>query len=278
MVFPPDYHLHTEYCGHAKGTVEDMVTAAISKGFTEIGFSEHHPYPDFFSTDVADAVVPANRWQNFIDDVFEVAQKYKDSIQVRLGTEIDYLPGTESAYRELLDCVSFEYIFGSVHILDGIFVDYDSKYLNERKESLGGDAGIWQRYWDALEKLIESDLCDIISHIDLPKKFGLGYPDLIDWDRIDDILKKINEKDKTIEINTGGIDRSFLKEAYPGEKILRRAYEMNLDILVGSDAHHPDQIGRHFKQALSQLESIGWKYITVFANRKKSYIPLSDFI
>ena len=38
-----NYHSHTERCGHAWGTDDEFVLAAIDAGFQVLGFSEHTP-------------------------------------------------------------------------------------------------------------------------------------------------------------------------------------------------------------------------------------------
>ena len=38
-------HTHTVRCGHAVGTDEEYVLAAIAAGFTKLGFSDHNPFP-----------------------------------------------------------------------------------------------------------------------------------------------------------------------------------------------------------------------------------------
>jgi histidinol-phosphatase (PHP family) len=40
-----NYHSHTARCGHAWGTDEEFVNAAIDAGFSVLGFSEHTPWP-----------------------------------------------------------------------------------------------------------------------------------------------------------------------------------------------------------------------------------------
>ena len=38
-----DYHTHHYRCGHAQGNIEDYIKAALNKGLTEIGISDHAP-------------------------------------------------------------------------------------------------------------------------------------------------------------------------------------------------------------------------------------------
>ncbi|RQV94535.1 histidinol-phosphatase HisJ [bacterium] len=278
MSLPPDYHLHTRHCGHASGSVDEMIRMAIQKGFLEIGFAEHFPYPDGFEIDVPDCVVPSDLWPQYLFDVHDAQKKFGDQIQIRLGAEIDYLPGYESDTASRLSRQDYDVVFGSVHILDGIVIDYDLDYLNKRIDALGGIAGLWQKYWDNLESLIQAGLCDVIAHLDLPKKLGIGFPDTADWERIADLLDQIHARNLTIEINTGGIDRAVRREVYPTEKILRMAFEKGIDVLIGSDSHHPDQIGRYFNETLARLVEMGWRYVTVFQNRKKSYQSIEKYL
>lgn len=39
-----DLHTHHERCGHADGTIEDYITAALDAGLQAIGISDHSPY------------------------------------------------------------------------------------------------------------------------------------------------------------------------------------------------------------------------------------------
>ena len=38
-----NYHSHTSRCGHAVGTDEEYVKAAIAAGYQKMGFSDHAP-------------------------------------------------------------------------------------------------------------------------------------------------------------------------------------------------------------------------------------------
>ena len=42
-----NYHTHTYRCGHAKGTEEEMVQAAINMNIEELGISDHIPLPAY---------------------------------------------------------------------------------------------------------------------------------------------------------------------------------------------------------------------------------------
>ena len=40
-----NYHTHTSYCRHAKGTVAEYAQEARKSGLEVLGFSDHIPYP-----------------------------------------------------------------------------------------------------------------------------------------------------------------------------------------------------------------------------------------
>ena len=40
-----DCHIHTERCGHATGTVDDYVRAAVKRGLVGMAITEHLPMP-----------------------------------------------------------------------------------------------------------------------------------------------------------------------------------------------------------------------------------------
>lgn len=275
---PPDYHLHTRYCGHASGSVEDMVRAALDKGFAEIGFTEHLPYPEGFTNDVPDCVAPAGEWPRYVADVLGARERFRGRIAIRLGAEVDFLPGYEDAAASQLQEHPFDVVFGSVHLVDGVTVDYTADYLTEHLPQLGGTAGLWATYWDRLEGLIRSGLCDVVSHLDLPRKLGGDFPRAVVWERVEAILDLIRAADLAMEVNTGGIDRSVLREAYPADRILQMARAKEIAVLIGSDAHDPRQIGRYFRETAARLAALGWRHLAAFENREKTFLPIDRWL
>jgi histidinol-phosphatase (PHP family) len=52
---PYSHHSHSgQFCGHAKDTLEEVVQAAIAKGFHSFALTEHIPRPfeDFYPEEV----------------------------------------------------------------------------------------------------------------------------------------------------------------------------------------------------------------------------------
>lgn len=89
----PDLHVHTHYCGHAEGTMEESVLAAIRLGLAEVGFTGHFPYPQGFIEPVPDCVIPEENFPQFVDEVLRLRGVYNDRIKICLAAEVDYLNG-----------------------------------------------------------------------------------------------------------------------------------------------------------------------------------------
>ena len=87
-----NYHTHTSRCGHASGTDEQYVRAAIKQGFDELGFSDHVPWPyedGFTNPGVRMSVLQLSQYLN---SVRELAERYRDKIHILAGFECEYFP------------------------------------------------------------------------------------------------------------------------------------------------------------------------------------------
>ena len=78
---PANFHTHTLFCD-GKSTPEEVVLAAIEKGFSAIGFSGHGYTP--FDTSYC-----MNDTAGYVAEVKHLKEKYKNAIQVYLGVEED---------------------------------------------------------------------------------------------------------------------------------------------------------------------------------------------
>lgn len=270
----PDLHIHTSYCGHAKGSIEDMIESAIQRGFQEIGLSGHFPYPREFEEPVPNCVIPNDLFKDYVSEVERMRDQYQDRIITRFSVEVDYLGDYIDAQRSMLNQLSLDYIFGSIHIIDRVPIDYQEEVLVEHLPDLGGVQGMWEKYWERMASLIESGICDVIAHLDLPKKFNAATPENIDFARIEYILDLIKTNGLVLEINTGGIDRTASQEPYPSFEILNLAAQKGIEITLGSDAHHPEEIGRHFEQILEPIKDLGWQRVVTFERRQKQFLPI----
>lgn len=254
-----DYHVHTFLCKHADGIPDEYVETAIRSGISEIGFSDHCPWPSGF--DPKYRMIPCE-FQSYRKIVSDLKDKYKDSLKVKFGLEVDWVPERMDEVFLNLDKEDFDYLIGSIHYTDEFPFD-NPDFLGKWKEKGVADK-VWQRYFDLVLEMVESGKFNIIGHFDLPKKFGY-YPTCMY--KINELIEKVfavaSEKNMAIELNTSGLRKS-VKEIYPSLDILKLAHNCNLMITLGSDSHAPNEVAANFADAITLAKAAGYTHLCTF--------------
>lgn len=263
-----DYHIHTHLCGHAEGSMEEYVRAALDKGFSRIGFADHLPmlFKNDPSYSMSEEQLPL-----YVDSVLELRERYRKEITILLGIEADYHPPTLEESVKMLKEYPFDYVIGSVHVIDDwIFDDpgemdkYDEIDLNE----------LYLDYYRTQESMVETGLYNVVGHPDLVKKFDMRASiDLKPSYR--SLLQKIKDAGMCYEINTAGL-RWDVSEMYPEPEFVRIGAQLGVPITYGSDAHCPKDVGRELVSAVKLMRDSGYSEISSFSNRNMRLDPLPD--
>ena len=119
---------------------------------------------------------------------------------------------------------------------------------------------------------------DTYGHIDYIVRYGPNknrdYSYRKYADIFDEILKQLISREIGMEINTGGYHYG-LGEPNPCTDIIRRYRELGGEIItIGADAHTPEKIGYAFDKAAQVLTACGFRYYTIFKNRKPEFVTL----
>jgi len=252
-------HTHTTYCD-GKQTVEEMITAAIRKGGGSIGFAEHS-YVSFIEKKYS---MSPEDTPLYINEVNALKEKYKNSIEVFLGLEMDRL--TESAPEGL------DYIIGSAHHAgkDGIYVAVDGPVERlelANRERFGGDyLAIAESYYTMLADVAEKTGADIIGHFDLVTKYNSGgkmfdetHPRYLKAAL--GAMDRILERCKLFEVNTGAMFRVGKTEPYPSQYMLRELRKRGGEVILSSDSHGADSLYYKFNEMRELLIFCGFKHI-----------------
>ncbi|MBN2155810.1 MAG: histidinol-phosphatase HisJ [Candidatus Lokiarchaeota archaeon] len=275
-----DYHIHTKYCNHAVGTMEEYVQAAIDKNLSEMGFACHMPF------ELMPSEVPREEYamslhtlnSTYFPEIERLQQKYKHQITIKTGLEIDYCQWIQQPIDEFIDKYShrLDYILGSVHILksNDIVWGIDDHRFSHIFNEIGVDV-VYQQYINALENLVKSGKYTILAHLDLPKKYGF-HPTNRTWylNRIELLLDLINDNHMGIECSTGGL-RKHIGEIYPEEQIIKIAIQKGIPLITSSDAHNPNEVAYNFPELYSYLKRLGLTHLTSYNAKKKSLIEIS---
>ncbi|ADR35488.1 histidinol-phosphate phosphatase [Oceanithermus profundus DSM 14977] len=261
-----DSHVHTPLCQHAEGEPAAYLAAARERGLAGLVFTDHNPMPPWFDpkSRMGEAQLPL--YHRLVEAVRAQAP---DGFYVGLGLEADFHPGTEAYVRAQLEAYPYDYVIGSVHFIGAWPFDHpDFAAEFERRDRLE----VYADYYALVYAAAESGLFDAIGHLDLPKKFGHLPPEEA-WDLVEGVLGAIRDAGIALDVNTAGW-RKPVGELYPAPRILRRARELGVPVVLGSDAHAPDEVGARFAEAAALLAEAGYREAWVYKNRKPEPYPL----
>lgn len=261
-----DYHLHTLFCNHAVGGMERYIQSAIDLGLREICFLDHLTMQ---KTDPGLSMTP-EEVQYYFHAVQVLKQKHRKEISIKAGLEVDFNPVFTDFLQDIIETFAFDVIAASLHFPDGLdIVSHRSAWRHGEKNV----DDVYELYFDHLKKMLDYHYFDMICHIDLIKKFG-RKPSRSFAKEFDAILSIIKDKNVTVEVNTSGYDHPA-GDIYPSLDILKKCHEQGIRITLGSDAHHPANVGKHYERVVPILLSIGYRKLTTFTKRRCGEIPIT---
>ncbi len=267
MALPADYHTHTPLCRHAVGEPTELAAQALKLGLPEIGFSDHNPMPqDGFD----DWRMSLAELDTYVAKVEEARRKHPRLV-IKLGLEMDYLPGYEDWVRDLTARYPWDYLIGSVHYVSESWAIDDPKRISEWKHRDPWE--VWTAYFERLTMAAESGLFDILGHVDLCKKFCF-YPARDCTPLFTRLLEAAWRHGVAMELNTAGW-RKDCKELYPSPRIVKLAAQTGVAITFGSDAHAPEEVGMGLAEAVQQARQTGYTHYCRFTQRKREVVRLA---
>ncbi|MBD3348717.1 MAG: histidinol-phosphatase HisJ family protein [Candidatus Eisenbacteria bacterium] len=252
--------MHTRLCGHAVGEPEDYVRRAIALGLAEIGFSDHMPLLRERDERLTMAPEDLPVYVGMVRDL----QTSVDEIVVRLGIEMDYIPGQMEEIWNAASDYEFDYVLGSVHYIDDWGFS-DSRYVASYE---GKDPdSFYRRYFEIFREAAERGGFDAMAHPDLIKKHGVA-PGLRLSDLYESAAEALASADVAVEVNTSGLRKPAV-DIYPSLPFLAACAERGVAVTLGSDAHSPGQVGMDFDLALRLLRRAGVGEIATFEARRR---------
>jgi len=253
---------------HTADAAEQFVETARSRGVDEIGFTEHLYYFREFEALVEHPYQQAKVGHDLADYVDAVLEAKRRKLPVKLGLAVDFYPGHEGQLAHILEPYPWDFLLGSVHILEGDAIDlqpglWDRLSVEE----------IWRRYFVWIRDLARSRLVDVLAHPDLVKIYGRRPEAETVGVHYEETVDAIEAAGMAIEVSTAGLRRP-VGEIYPAPDFLGRCRDRGVPATIASDAHHPGDVGRDFDQALALLREAGYETITVFDGRQARQEPL----
>ena len=266
-------HTHTTYCDGID-TPEQMIQAAIEKGFGGIGFSGHSYM--FYSPDHSMSIEGTDAYKN---EIAILKEKYKGRIDVFLGLEFDQ-------YSEV-DLSGYDYLIGSLHYLKigDEFVGFDrsaevvSQVIDRYFDGNGMDFA--KEYYRQLASFPDYGSFDIIGHFDIITKniekvrfFDIDSEEYLKYALT--AMEALRGKIPFFEVNTGAISRGYRTTPYPAKNLIKKFREMGFGAVITSDCHNAEYLDCAFSDACKLLLECGFGEHYILTDSGFKAVELKD--
>ena len=277
-----DYHIHTYYSDDSTYPMEQVVKDAISKGITDLCFTDH---VDYGIKEDADKLTPEQRqelklkiqhpngpqynvdYPAYLAEYQDLKEKYADNINLKLGMEFGLQIHTSPQYQKLFNSYPFDFIIMSCHQVENKEV-WTQEFQQGRSQDEYN-----QRYYDEILAQVKNyHDYSVLGHLDLIARYDKAgiYPFAKIRDKIAEILKIVIADGKGIELNTSSVRYNIHNaqgehELTPSREILALYKELGGRIItVGSDSHKPEHLGAYIAEQSQELLKLGFKEICTF--------------
>ena len=258
-----NYHSHTPYCD-GRSNIEEFIATALFWGFSSYGVSPHSPIPYTSSCNML-----RERVDEYILEMDMLKKKYEGEIEIYTGMEIDYLGKEWNAANSYFQTLPLDYRIASVHFIpnqEGEYHDIDgsaSKFVALVDKHYKGDIKyVVESYFENMINMIDLGGFDFVGHPDKVSMNASAYSPTITeskWykDLIQDYFRFIAHKGAVLEVNTKAYSKSsFL---FPNVQHFKTLKELNIPLVVNSDAHVPSLMKSGFKETYALLKEIGFR-------------------
>lgn len=260
--FKTNFHTHVQRCRHAGGSEEDYVKAAVDNGLSQLGFSDHSPFPDI---DYG-LRMPFCELQEYLDEINTLTVKYQADIILWKGLEIEYLPEHRNYYEELLTKWNVDYLLMGEHF----YKNTDGMTANIYGPTSSTEQFI--AYANTAAEGMKSGFFKAIAHPDLYMLNPFMWDDNC-RKAADIIIDAAVATGTVLEYNANGFRRGIsdfpdgARYPYPHENFWVMAAQSSAQVIVGSDCHNPAKLWDDMVEfAYQRLQELGIRPITDLMN------------
>ena len=260
MLYKQNLHQHSTY-DDGKDTPEEVILAAMEKGFDSIGFSGHSYVP--WANGLTMSFEGTEQYKK---EIARLKEKYSDRIKVFCGLEVDVF--------SKVDLSGYDYLIASLHYLkkdsEIIAIDRSKEFVQGVIDNYFGGDGLRcaKKYYEHMAELYKYGDFDILGHFDLIAKHNETSKFFDEQSKEYQSLalgamESLRGKIRFFEVNTGGISRGYRKNPYPNEFIVKAFREMGFGAIISSDCHDKNYLDIAFKESEELLKSCGYNEVYV---------------
>ncbi len=250
-----DYHLHVVAHGERPMTVENILMyceVAKARGIRQMGVTEHDRYLD-----------------DIDQTAFQEARELSQDVELRLGVEIDFVPGKEELMDRFAVALPYDYVIGSVHRVGGEEAD---RYPDANIYDMWDTYELYKAYYENVRKAALSGRFDVLGHPDLIKIFR-HFPNGDITNMLEETADAVAESGTVVDVNAAGL-RKPIGEIYPSREFLEMFHRRGVPIILSSDAHAPEQVAAGYYESLKLVHDVGYREVVTFKDRERGTLAL----
>ena len=221
-----NFHTHTFRCNHAVGREDEYVKIAMDNGIKFMGFSEHIP---LVREDGKESIyrLPYAFACEYVNAVNELKEKFKDSLELHLGFEMEYYP--EYFHTMLKTAISFgvEYLILGQHY---------TKPEHKGSPHVVIETDNHLELVEHVNAVVEGIKTGVFTYVAHPDIFNFVGDDKVYKQEMRKIAVASKEYNVPLEINFLGIRRN---RNYPDLRFWEVVGEVQSPVTFGLDSHNP---------------------------------------
>jgi len=269
-----DFHTHCSFSTDSDATPESMVQGANEKGLSCLCLTDHMDL-DYPGTTKDKPIFEFNP-ADYFAALSPLKEAYSKELTLGIGIELGLRPGRpdlNNRMQQMLGQYDFDFVLGSVHLLDNDDPYYETYWQNRSAKD------VLSKYFnDMLSSLKEFEHFDSLGHLDYLIRYIPAFCGEKDYvfaeykEVLDEIFKFLIDNNKALEINTAGLIKG-LSCFHPKLETLQRYLELGGELItVGSDGHAPDKIATEFQKTEELLRTLGVKGYYIYKNRQAEFV------
>lgn len=257
-----DFHCHSICSPDGNVPIGEMAAAGKALGLVEMCITDH-----------CDLLNGAGE-RTLTYDWMPVLEQYRaakvledEHFSLKLGLELGGAQVSPEHARTILGGAELDFVIGSIHNKSETLGGGDFYYVSYSSEELCHE--MLADYFASLLEVAQLGLYDSLGHVIYPLRYmnrrdGQNVTLERHWPVIREILTAVLDQGKAMEVNTYcGRTVSDWRETLE----LYRSLGGHL-VTLGSDAHHPENMGKGIVESCALLKELGFEGVTTYQNRK----------
>lgn len=264
-----DMHIHTDNSPDGAHSTMLMAQSAQKAGIRVAAITDHCECNEYYSRQFNLSAKQA------VFEAYKAKAAFAGEMVVLSGIELGQPLSDIDAAADVLKN-KLDFVLASLHTFsddahDFYFLDYNLEENEPYK--------LFSHYLEEVNRIVDWGGFDSLAHLTYPLRYIVGNG-RIDFDllryfpEISEILKKLVENNKSLEINTSGL-RQVYGKLLPDIEIIKLFKSLGGEnITIGSDAHRAGDVGKNIIDGYAAAVEAGFKYITIYQNRQPIHIPI----